>query len=88
MNHYSDSNLLDGTLRFLAGKEENERIRYVTVVPQLSDKLNPRFDELATSDVVLFSCTVLHLILKDMWKQQRENYRWRDLQISKASCIR
>ena len=28
MNHYSDSNLLDGTLRLLAGKEENDRIRY------------------------------------------------------------
>jgi hypothetical protein len=45
MNHYSDSNLLDGTLRFLAGKEENERIRYATVVHQLLSKSNLIFVE-------------------------------------------
>lgn len=35
MNHYSDSNLLDGTLRLLAGKEENDRIRYDANICQL-----------------------------------------------------
>lgn len=88
MNHYSDSNLLDGTLRLLAGREENERIRYETAVAQVLDELNPRFVESDTSDVELFSCTALHLILKAMWKRRQENFHWRDLLISRASCIR
>ena len=95
MNHYSDSNLLDGTLRLLAGKEDHEIIRLVVIeiFDSFTNELHAwTFDYHAhvtsIAQNIIFSSVVRLLTLRDMLKQPQGNFLWKDSPILRANYIR